>query len=524
MNEFSRRGALLVAEQAMAPPPIDSVRQRARRFRRRRRLQAGVAAGAAIAAAAGGLAFVSAGAPSPPPQPLASAGPVQTLPAPATARVPAGQASAPGQPGTWRLASYLSEPASWGRSNGGPPGGPLSCTRAGICYVASEPGGGSSSGPALPLSLLYVSRDDGLSWTAMRMPGGVSFTTALDCPATGDCLAGGEVSGQGVLLASSDGGYRWSYRALPSGDGVIGQLDCPTAATCRALASATGSQTPALGQPVSPTWFLATDDAGTRWRASSFPAGFTTTAAMNALSCLSATDCVVVGQGRGRRNRLGDPPAAVLRTADGGHTWAAASLPGGMTFAQLSFGVGSLTCAGTGTCYALAFAPQRYVPPPQVKIPGGGTTGEVCAYTTKSGQCVPPKYEEDGAAAVSTDGGATWRMLALPADTPEPQLYDVSCASAADCWIAGEQAVTQVIRSGHSVTVNGSSAMILATSDGGAAWTKITFAAGPLAPGQQGDSLMAVGEISCSAVASCVALGVSDQGSYNTPVYTTSGG
>lgn len=509
MSELSKRGALLIGDAAMAPPPLGSLRQRARRYRLRRRLQAGVAAVAAIAAAAGGFGWASAGG-TPAPQARASGGPLQALPAPATARVAAGPAHPPGRPGTWRLASYLSEPLSWSRGNGGPPaGGELSCPQPGTCYVVGPAGGGSSSGPGLPLSILYVSGDGGLSWTAIRMPGDASFTTALACPAAGDCLAGGEVAGQAVLLSSGDGGYRWSYRSLPAGDGVIGQLDCPTATSCRALASAT-SEVSAAGQAPGPTWFLSTDDAGARWKAYSFPMGFTTSAAISALSCLSASDCVVIGQGTGRGNLMGDPPGVVLRTGDGGHTWATASLPQPMTFVQFGSGPAALTCAGTSSCYALGFAPQRYIPPPPVKLSGGGTgTSQICSSMTKSGRCVPPKYEEEGAAAVSTDGGATWRMLALPPRTTDPELDAISCVSAAVCWIAGGQ---------------DGSAMILATRDGGATWAKTTFAAGPPAPGQQADSLWDAGEISCPSVSYCVAMGVADQGSYHTPIYTNVGG
>lgn len=475
MSELAKRGALLIADAAMAPPPIGSLRQRARRYRFRRRLRAGLAAVAVIAAAAGGVGWASAGS-GPAPQALASGAPLQVLSAPATVRLPAGPARSPGQPGTWQLASYISEPASWSRDNSGPPGGALSCPQAGTCYLAASPGGGSSSGPGLPMSVLYVSRDGGLSWTAIRMPGDSSFTTALDCPTAGDCLAGGEVAGHGVLLSSSDGGYRWSYRSLPAGDGVIGELDCPATASCRALASATGSP-PAFGQEAAPTWFLATDDAGAHWTAGTFPAGFTTSLEINALSCLSASACAVLGQGPGHPNTLHDPPADVLRTANGGRTWTAVQLPGGMSLVQIGAGPGWLTCAGTSTCYALAFTPQR--------------------------------GQEEGAGAVSTDGGATWRMLTLPPGTSDPELDSISCPSAADCWMAGG--------------LNGT-AMVLATRDTGAVWTKTTFAAGRLAPGQQADSQWDVGEISCPTVSYCVAMGVADQGSDHTPVYTTAGG
>jgi hypothetical protein len=39
----------------------------------------------------------------------------------------------------------------------------------------------------------------------------------------------------------------------------------------------------------------------------------------------------------------------------------------------------------------------------------------------------------------------------------------------------------------------------------------------------QGDAFMAVGDIQCPQLNECVALGVSDQGSKSTPVYTSRG-
>jgi hypothetical protein len=137
--------------------------------------------------------------------------------------------------------------------------------------------------------------------------------------------------------------------------------------------------------------------------------------------------------------------------------------------------------------------------------------------------CKPTHALEPGSvAAVSTDGGASWRLLAMPPDTPQPELSAISCPTAQECSIAGSQAVPQVIPGGGGY--NGGSAMILATGDGGAAWTKTSFAATRLASGQQADSLMDVGEIACPAANSCVGIGVADQGSDHTPVYTNAGG
>jgi hypothetical protein len=534
MSELSRRGARLLEHPALSAPPVAVVADRARRYRARRRLRALVATCAAAAVVATGVAWRAAESAGPAPAPVSrdaesagpapaavsrAAGPVRMLPAPEVAGVPAWSPPASGPAGTWRLASYLSEPSSWSRNdNSGPAaGGYLSCPQVGTCYYAGGPGGGSTSGPGPNRDTLYVSHDGGLSWTALRLSGEVNFTTALACPAAGDCLAGAEVAGQPALLATGDGGDSWSYRSLPPGDGVIQELTCLAADSCDALAWRPG---PILGLPTG-TWFLTTSDAGARWSRLSFPAGAT----IAALSCFTAADCVAVGVTGGRADPARRQLGVALWTADAGRTWTAGRLPAGTSFSP---GISpSVVCAGTATCYALGDRSQRYHPQGPVRLPGGGTMrGGVTICVSRRarpamGGCKPPAYILVGAAAVSTDGGTSWRLLAMPPNTPQPVLFGLSCPTAQDCWIAGTQAVGQVIPGGG---YNGGSAMILGTGDGGATWTKATFAATRLASGQQGDSLMAVGEISCPAVNSCVGIGVADAGSYHTPVYTNAGG
>jgi len=518
MSELSRRGARLLEHPALSAPPVAVVAERARRYRARRRLRAGVATCVAAAVLATGVAWQAAESPGSAPAPVSrAAGPVRALPAPQVAGVPAGPPPASGPPGTWRLATFLSEPLSWSRNDSSGPaaGGFLSCPEVGTCYYAAGPGGGSPSGPGLNRDTLYVSHDGGRSWAALRLPSDVNFTTALACPAARDCLAGAEVAGQPALLATGDGGDSWSYRALPSGDGVIRELTCSAEDSCDALAWRPGA---ILGLPTG-TWFLTTSDAGARWSRLSFPAGDT----IAALSCFTAADCVAVGTSGGRAGPAGGQLGVALRTADAGRTWTAGRLPAGTSFSP---GISpAVACAGAATCYALGDHPQRYHPAGPIRLPGGGTmrTGVCISRGTRPGgrDCKPPAYILAGAVAVSVDGGASWRLLALPPNTPQPELFGLSCPTAQACWIAGTQAVGQAIPGG---AYNGGSAMILGTGDGGATWAKATFAAIRLATGQQADSLMAVGEISCPAVNSCVGIGVADQGSYHTPVYTNAGG
>jgi hypothetical protein len=120
---------------------------------------------------------------------------------------------------------------------------------------------------------------------------------------------------------------------------------------------------------------------------------------------------------------------------------------------------------------------------------------------------------------MSADGGRSWTERPLPADIPQPELSQISCPTDSTCYASGGEAIAQRIHG----SLNGSSAMIVATSDAGLHWTRIRFGVPAHVPhGMQLDAFMAVGDIQCPEVSACVALGVSDQGSRSTPVYTDS--
>jgi len=69
---------------------------------------------------------------------------------------------------------------------------------------------------------------------------------------------------------------------------------------------------------------------------------------------------------------------------------------------------------------------------------------------------------------------------------------------------------------------NGGSAIVLVTNDGGTSWNGVGFALPTHVPGGvQIDAYMAVGPVQCPQPGDCIALGVSDQGSKTTPVYTS---
>jgi hypothetical protein len=65
---------------------------------------------------------------------------------------------------------------------------------------------------------------------------------------------------------------------------------------------------------------------------------------------------------------------------------------------------------------------------------------------------------------------------------------------------------------------------VVVTRDAGRTWQRISFAVPAKVPsGMQGDSFMSIGQIQCPQANACIAIGVSDQGSTSTPVYTNHG-
>jgi hypothetical protein len=66
--------------------------------------------------------------------------------------------------------------------------------------------------------------------------------------------------------------------------------------------------------------------------------------------------------------------------------------------------------------------------------------------------------------------------------------------------------------------------VVAVTNDAGRNWQRVSFAVPTKVPsGMQADSFMEIGQLECPQVDACVAIGVSDQGSTSTPIYTNQG-
>ena len=438
--------------------------------------------------------------------------------------------------GTWLLADFITS-EGWQQNTTGPEPGNLACPTAQICFVTGD-NSNSSSGEAIYNSL-YVSYDGALSWNVLPIPSGVDFSTPLTCAGANNCAAGATDNGQPVFITTTDGGHSFTIDPLPSTYGQLYSLSCPSLTFCAGLAATSADPN---NDPIDAT-FLSTNNGGTSFIDSPIVAG----ESMASLACPTTTDCVAVGASESIA--ANNPTTGVVaQTTDAGASWTSGALPGGFGIYYLS----RLTCADATHCSVLGIiritnanppACSTIVPIPSSSEPSTTTTSS----TTTTNIPVSPELrsieQQESAYALAqslkpgdysctsgntllisdiastSDGGLTWTPEALPSNAPQPQLSDIACANFEHCVASGTAAIPQEVGPGQS---NGGSAIVLVTNNAGTTWSTVTFAVPSNIPsGMQLDALMAVGDIQCPQVNDCMALGVSDQGSKSTPVYTS---
>lgn len=481
------RVALADAQVSEPVPPGKPWRRNPGRSRRPHRRAALATAGAIIAAAA---AMLIASLLQPPPT-LTSRVTTsweQARPLPGGGHLP------PAASGTWRLMSYL-VPRGWHENTAGPEPGNLTCPTAATCYVEGD-SSTSPSGPA-DMNSFYASTDGAQTWTVLPVPKGVTFTSALSCATATDCAAGGLYYGhQPVYLTTASGGHSWTVTPLPARVGQILSLDCATATNCRGLASASGQAMSPGFDLMSGMHFVRTLDGGRRFTVVPFGQG----ESIQSMSCPTAIHCVAVGLHSHVNPRTGpDLDHGVLLTSDdGGLTWRQRAWPHG-------YGPGDtpdVTCPDASHCAMIGFVEHN------------GREGNQVGYTSGKDAV---QYT---VIAFSSDGGATWTASTLPRTIPYPMIDALTCPTAGTCYAAGGDLIAQRI----GRTLNAESSVVAITRDAGRTWQRVSFAVPAKVPGgMHGDSFMDIGQILCPQPDACIAMGVSDQGSASTPIYTNHG-
>jgi len=250
--------------------------------------------------------------------------------------------------------------------------------------------------------------DGGVSWAGQSVPAAVTALAGVSCFDRLHCLAVGAAGAAGAVLATKDGGRVWRVASVPTGAAAVTAVDCTAKARCVVLATDGTSY-----------WSASTSNQGRAWsRGGSLPAAMSAAG----LDCPTAANCLAAGfaptgPGRGA--------GAIATSADGGATWAPATLPSGVGILR------DVTCT-IGLCVAAG-------------TPNTATTGFVPA----AGQLV-----------TSLDGGSTWQLVAVPVGRDDA--FGVDCPNAKTCVTVG----TDWIGTSQPVP----SAGIVSTFDGGTVW------------------------------------------------------
>ena len=299
-----------------------------------------------------------------------------------------------GHPGSKKVTRVLGESKGTALAVGQPAPsgtselGALSCGTARRCWAVGVVGPNPAS--ASGATVIDATTNGGVTWKAQRVTdgstpqlSGVSCPTAMECMAVGS--NGSSLPGGGVVVTTSDAGATWSPAVSPRNALVVSSVTCASPVDCTATVSDGIS-----------TWSAHSADFGQSWQQEGdLPAGFLPG---NDITCIAGGTCIDAGY---VPTTSGHGQGAVAVSADGGQTWALASVPAGTGVLQ------STACLTASDCLA------------------AGTTG-----TTVS-DVVPAQ----GALLHSADGGHTWTPSTgtLPVD----DVYGLACPSEDQCAMVG---------------------------------------------------------------------------------------
>jgi hypothetical protein len=341
---------------------------------------------------------------------------------------------------TWNGHQWAMQPFPVPAGSESPGLAQVSCTSAAFCEAVGS--FVDSDGNIAPLAAAW----NGTSWDLQSTPGlaGTAGFTAVSCTSPSFCEAwgGGNAGNPGPEVAEQWNGTAWQLQTVPSGAAAVNSVSCVSATFCEAA-----------GLGVADNW------NGSQWSAQTLPSSLSS-ANLTSVSCTSRGRCETVGEGNVSGNIVD------VAGAWNGSGWAAQSTPNPAmaTFANLN----AVSCAAARSCEA---------------------AGDYQVQVTAN----------DPKALAQAWNGNSWVLqhAVAPAGATHNALSGVSCVSASFCAAVG----THFDSAGNEVnlaeTWNGTSWLIKAT---------------PSLPGQNGASGSELNSVSCVSASFCQALGTGPGG------------
>lgn len=204
----------------------------------------------------------------------------------------------------------------------------ISCTWAKDCLAVGLRGSGAT----------VAEHWNGRKWSVLATKRD-GLLGAVTCPGSGNCTAVGQ-SGSGKALAEHWNGKTWSVQATasPNAFSPLVGVSCHPAGTC--LAVGTTSANASTQAPLAEQW------TGTKWsNVHAIDPSPGDLAELDSVSCVSATDCVAVGDA----GPTSGSSVSALAEQWNGTSWTILTTPNPATFSALD----SVSCTSASHCVAV---------------------------------------------------------------------------------------------------------------------------------------------------------------------------
>lgn len=225
----------------------------------------------------------------------------------------------------------------------------VACTSSTNCLAVGRWSAKAGSSPTA-----FSEQWNGSKWTLLSTPAptGATFSwlDEISCTSASACTAVGfweTKSGFNHPLAERWNGSAWSVQTVPfpegSEDAVFGGVSCPSATVCEAVGSS-------LGTTLAERW------NGSAWSVQTTPNVTGRENLLNAVSCVSTSECFAVGRDGGASS------SSALSERWGGTTWEIVPIPSASETGSNS--LTSVSCSSSTTCtavgdYGLGTEPSR---------------------------------------------------------------------------------------------------------------------------------------------------------------------
>jgi hypothetical protein len=319
----------------------------------------------------------------------------------------------------------------------------VSCPASGFCMAVGEVELGANTQTTL------AEQWNGHNWlvTPLAHPRGVtnSFLTGVSCSSAQACTAVGSEYGPSIsnyALAERWNGSRWAVQVTPSAgtEGVpFAAVSCASATSCTAVGyydfGSLGFQSKTLAEH----W------NGRRWTVQSLPRVGHPGADLSAVSCLVGRACTAVGYREGTSPEGPGTAPQAMRWSDG--AWAEERTPGNAGRNETS-GLTGVSCPALGTCTAVG--QSRYGGPLAMRWDGTRwrtqTAADELGLLEFNGVSCPSATvcTAIGGTYAQRWNGGKWALqsVAAPPRAQGFSLTAVSCASARACTAVGSKNMT----------------------------------------------------------------------------------